>query len=141
METSIEKLFSHISKTLPAISDSVNEISNYIQNNPKVDVKLINSIYKLTSGLKLRELETPDKDASKDIISLYRDYYDGITEIMDGVMKLISILQYQNDLELPEGAERFEGTDDEARIQIESAVNDLYDGSKKIVSVIDRAST
>ncbi|WP_154983172.1 hypothetical protein [Paenibacillus xylanexedens] len=136
-----EKLLNHISNTLPTISDSVNEISSYIQNNKKVDVELITSLYNLSAGLKVEDLRDSNIAITRDknTILLYEDYLSGVEIILRGVSKLVSILRYQNGLEAPEGVESFTGDEEKLRIQTESAVDDLYNGSKKVVSVIDRA--
>lgn len=138
-----DRIIEHISKTLPIISDSVNEIANYINNNAdgKLDQSVIKNLKKILDNIKLNDLNSADIFSSDDdqVISLFGKYTDGISEIVEGIQKLVSVFYSQNDKQIPKGLQVFSGTPEEAQKLIGSAVNNLYDGSKVIITVIDKA--
>lgn len=135
----IERLIKHIADTLPIISDSVNEISNYVKKNEKLETELIKSLRKIVMSLAIKDIDGAGILESKDDTSilLYTKYIDGTSQIFEGVNKFLSIMYFQKDMKAPKGVQQFEGTEDEAQLFIKSAVDDLYKGSKEIVSVID----
>lgn len=137
----IERIIEHISKTLPIISDSVNEIANYINKNEKVDVKVIDSLKNILNNLRLKDLDGEVIMLSGNIqaIELYQKYIDGVTNILKGVDKFVVILLAQKNMPETKGMVPFTGSQDEAQKLIKSGVDDLYEGSKEIIAVIDIA--
>lgn len=151
-----EKLIGVFAETLPPLSDSINNLINYVQNDGKLGEEAFTRIFlevmsemkNISTNLKKPEINSIIYSNTTDEVSLmihqlYLEYLQGADLILTGCKKLgFLILKERNSLEEAKKANYTfleEFNENNPNITVESAIEDIYSGTKKVFKVIEKA--
>jgi hypothetical protein len=154
--TYAEEILLMLSEVLPPLTQSVNSLMIYIQNDGLGldNKKVLNELAGLTlhTGKSHETLSPKFKkilskgvndltDEEKPILSLYIDYQSGMELILKAVNKLLILMIEENDktgeVKNKDWYKKIGPKEGEV-YTIEDAIDHLYEGGKKIVSIVDK---
>ncbi|MHA6530166.1 hypothetical protein [Paenibacillus sp. BAC0078] len=130
-------LLNHISQTLPNLSNSVNQILDHISKEKYQNKELLSKLAVLNSNfnfLEIEELEDFDAESRE----LYKRYVEGLGLLIDGVGKFLVLIA--DEIGFPERVKASRDRLSTQEISTQSAIDDLFNGSKIIASVVEEAT-
>ncbi|ULO05149.1 hypothetical protein H1230_18745 [Paenibacillus sp. 19GGS1-52] len=130
-------LVDHISKTLPGISEAVNQIVDYLSHEKKFDKGLLEKLALLTTRINWLKLDSKEMDKNTQI--LYLTYIKGINELYDGSNKFLILIADELNV-TSEPFEKIRKTMATQEISMDSAINNLFKGSQNIALVVEEAT-
>lgn len=131
------ELIEHISKTLPDLSNSVNNIVNYISEKKKFDSALLVGLAELRNAFKIYQFDNIDL-LDQSTLELHRLYLDGMSEILLGSDKIIILIAQELGVE-SNNISKIINKYQKDEVSVESVINHLFNGAKMIASVVEKA--
>lgn len=142
-----EELIEKLAKILPPLYESVDSLITYVLSKEKIDLETVVKVLDVVNSIDMAAIDMPNKKIDLEqasieetqehiaLLTLQLSYREGIKFILDGCKSLTGLAVRELPKETIESNETYKQFIEVGNY--EKAINDLYEGSKKIMQVID----